>query len=630
MTAFALLFLVVAAPVVQVTIAPDQPAPFVYADDPVILQITSDSDGTAAGQVTIAGDNGANVAVALTDLPLRANGPHWQTLDTAPKELGRYRAHVVLNVGGDRFEANLVYCRIARPNGEITSPVRVAIQSDNPVLLHALRGVPLQRVTIDASSPALAAITGAGPGNGFRFTVNAPVAVANDAATVGPLVASAKDKIEYWRFTLPEEKMPGLESAIAAIRQAGVRSPVEIVLPEDADVPDLLANGLGRAASAIVLHASEFAASEIDGLHTFAERAGYESLPMTVSHAAELNRTSSELMHEMLGGMGPRMACEVTAEDLFAKGAFTETYPMLSAVAHRFNGHAFADDYGDASNVRGKIFRAGNDWVVALWTAKAPVEHVLLTGDAKNLQVFDAWNNPVPAPSIQNGAARVMVTARPTYVRGTGGGVLAFAARISARREAESFVKDRWLQQDLPKEIQDILKPVGAASFVRTDRVSFFALLRMFPVLEQKWHDGSIRRDVAVPAMASLSRLARSLCVLEQASGEPFIELLQETLARCGEYQSQYLTSTGGTEMKHERAEWLAAEVARLTAEARTLADAGLGIEAVGIASLAEWRARSLEFALNAEPLGIAEPPRAAPVMKPKPSAKKQPTTRKR
>ena len=151
----------------------------------------------------------------------------------------------------------------------------------------------------------------------------------------------------------------------------------------------------------------------------------------------------------------------------------------------------------------------------------------------------------------------------------------------------------------------------------------------MFPVLEQKWHEGTIPREAAAPAMASLSRLARGLCVVEQDSGEPFIEILQDTIARCGDYQSRYLTSTSGSADKHERADWLLAEVARLTAEAKELADGGRGIEAVGVASLAEWRARSLEFARNAAPLGAPEPthvqsapPAPAPKPAPEPDAK--------
>jgi hypothetical protein len=132
----------------------------------------------------------------------------------------------------------------------------------------------------------------------------------------------------------------------------------------------------------------------------------------------------------------------------------------------------------------------------------------------------------------------------------------------------------------------------------------------MFPVLEQQWHDGRLRRDVATPVMASIARMLRALSVVEQESGEPFIELLQETIARCGEYQSQYLTGTSGGTESHERADWLSAEISRLTTEAKALADAGRMIEAVGLASLAEWRARSLEFAVAAKPLGTPEPPR--------------------
>jgi hypothetical protein len=118
-----------------------------------------------------------------------------------------------------------------------------------------------------------------------------------------------------------------------------------------------------------------------------------------------------------------------------------------------------------------------------------------------------------------------------------------------------------------------------------------------------------IQQALAVRLMAGMSRLARGLAVVEHEAGDAFLEPLQETLARCGEYQSLYLTSTGGAADARERGDWLLEEVNALTAEARQLAKRGRTIEADAVAAIAEWRARALSHASKAKPLGHYDAP---------------------
>jgi len=138
--------------------------------------------------------------------------------------------------------------------------------------------------------------------------------------------------------------------------------------------------------------------------------------------------------------------------------------------------------------------------------------------------------------------------------------------------------------------------------------MEFLALLRGFTTLEEQWHAGKASRSATVAALAALSRLSRSMCVLQQEGGEAFVEPLRKTLARCGEYQSQYLTGSGGAQDARDRGDWLSQEVSRLTAEAETLDKDGRAIEAAAVAAMAEWRARALEFAAKAAPLSKPDP----------------------
>ena len=142
----------------------------------------------------------------------------------------------------------------------------------------------------------------------------------------------------------------------------------------------------------------------------------------------------------------------------------------------------------------------------------------------------------------------------------------------------------------------------------RADREAFFAVLRAFPLLEKQWHAGQLPRATAAPAIADLARIARALCILEEYRGEPFLDPLQDTLEKCNAYQSLYLTGSSG-DRKLERGDWLFKRVGALADEAERLDAAGARIEACAVAALAEWRARALEFALQAASLGAAPPP---------------------
>lgn len=635
MIAAALLCAVFAAPTLEIALAPDQPVPYVYADEPVILQVKSSEDGQATGSVTITGDDGKAVAIALPGIALRANGAHWQPIEGAPAALGRFTVHVALDTGGAKTEVDLVYCRIRRPGNEAHAPVRATVQSPARDTLNALRGIPLREITVPVTTPDIAAVVAAAAAEGFDVSVALDAAAVGDVPSLTQLAVKLGDTVGAWRVTLPEVGVEALEPLAAALRGVGSRGQLEVVLNAGlSNVDTYLATGLARSAAKVLLPAGERPQFERALLRAAFENAGYEAYRLqTIFGPAGADASNPDpfaavravLAAQSSGGASP----EIDAGAVFSNNAFGPGYTLVSAMAHRLNGHDYVGELALAPRAHAAVFRRGGAWISVMWADAADAALPLPVGGATDIGLADANNNALPPPAVDTGVARIPAANAPVYAWGNGGSLLAATARAAAIREADGLVKNKTAQKYLPPEFIELLKPVAAPAFQRVDRVSFFAMLRMFPVLEQKWHDGTLPREAAVPAMAALSRLVRNLCVAEQDSGEPFIELLQDTVARCGDYQSQYLTSTSGSADKHERADWLLAEVARLTAEARALADAGREIEAVGVASLAEWRARSLEFARNALPLGAPEPPRAQPEPAPKPEPKKPAPTAK-
>ena len=173
--------------------------------------------------------------------------------------------------------------------------------------------------------------------------------------------------------------------------------------------------------------------------------------------------------------------------------------------------------------------------------------------------------------------------------------MLAQAAASMVRKEAEHIVRDEEFKSVLSPDLIDALGRLTTCTADMRTRFEFFSVIRVFPELESQWHAGRVATSAAVPLMARIDTLVRSLCVLQQETGEPFLEPLHETLAKCGQYQSLYLTGTGGAQASRPRGDWLMREVDSLVDEARDLVRQGRPIQADAVAALGEWRARSLQ-----------------------------------
>jgi hypothetical protein len=206
---------------------------------------------------------------------------------------------------------------------------------------------------------------------------------------------------------------------------------------------------------------------------------------------------------------------------------------------------------------------------------------------------------------LDNARAALPVHVEPVYLSGSGGSVLKDAATASAASEADAILDTMEDQHPLLEPLEKPLEGLAAGNAI--DRLTFMGLVQTLPNLEQGWHAGELPRENAVPTIAALARLIRFLAVLEQEKGEDFVESLQNVVARCGEYQSVYLMSTSANGTRHPRGDWLMDEVNRLVNDAEVLRDAGRPIEAVAVASLAEARARALEYAAAAKTSSVPE-----------------------
>ena len=611
-----LAFVLLARGGIEIGLAPDQPVPHVYTDDPLIIEFRSDQDVVAQVALEIKPDFPASTVKGEPfEVALRAQGTHWHAISNAPVERGRYWVVAHINVGGQVSERSVPFCRFDRPGTGEALPVCVQLSVPSLPALHAVRDASLQRICLDAASPALSEQVNAaatlGLQTGLMLNTSQAEVCENLAKTLG-------DRIVRWNLGVGGDSA-SIATQAKALKSGGTKAPAFVVVPDAPTLTGLLSAGMGQYIGGVVLSGGETNASAIETLRNAAEHAGYEGFAICTSiHSGEKTDPAqgAHFCRQYLE------ALSVGANEVQIDGMFVYTneigagYPYLNALARRLPDAEYIGRLPFPATVHNVIFRTGPGWTMALWRVQEAAgngskdiaqEIAIKLDSVTNLALYDARNNPISVPPLKDGQIVVTVGPEPIWITGVGGNVIADAARNGVRQAASAFVTTDEFKSRLSPDAIDLVKKFASAEAAGYTRLDFLNLLKMLPKIEELWHGETFPRSMAVPAEAQLARLARMLCVVEQERGEAFVEPLQSTLGNSGQLQSSYLTSSSGASEGHERADWIYNEVARLMAEAEKLNTDGRSIEACGVAALAEWRARSLEFAKKAQPLSAPE-----------------------
>jgi hypothetical protein len=619
------LLVAVAGATVNLSIAPDQPVAHVYVDDPLIIEFKSDQDVAATVDLDIEPDYAASpVRLPLGPIRLRAHSAHWHAVEGIPGERGRYRVRARVDTGGGATETTATFCRIDRPPSSGTLPVCLGLGSFDPGPLLAAQAIAIRQIRLNAGNPDLAAQVNEAAAQGFQ------VVLALDAGQAEACEAMAKtfgDRVARWDVD-PGGAAEGFGAMAKALRRSGTKSPIALVVNDAQAVGAALAAGFGPLISAVMFRNAHPERSDLAEVRAAAERAGYEGMVLDVVLPADAGddpqrgpRVSRQILTHLGASVGQT---EIDAAQVYEKD-FGPGYAYLSALAHRMKGTEYVGELALGGGIQALVYRAGDWWTIAVWGSDGPKEARLKIEDAAELALFDGRNNPLPVPALTEGAVTLRVTGEPQFLCGKAGSVVAQAAWTTARKRAAFFVEQEDFKKAFPAETLDLVRKFATLETAGYTRMDFLNLLKLFPAIEKLWHTGSLSRSVAVPALASLSRLARSLCIVEQERGEPFLEPLQSTLADCGRLQSLYLTSSAGSSESRERPDWLLDEVGRLMTQAERLAEEGRKIEASAVAALADWRANALEIAVTAQPLSIPEKPPQPPEAAPPPKTQEKP-----
>ncbi len=592
-----------------VTIAPDQPIPHVYVDDVLVLEIASDRDVTARVRVVIVNQAGVEEAALDAEIPLRAQGIRWIPLENVALARGRYVARVAIEDGSETLESTHPFCRIDRPVSMQAPPVGATIDTPDPYALLAMRDLPLGKVCFRADNPSLDALVQAAADAGLGSAIFVDLAVTS-ADTAMNLPDKYASHVVHWGLQ-PGESFQVFEAIATAFAERNPPVPFSLVADTPEALGAMLRNGAGHSASSITLRSDAPSPEMLAAFTSAAQTAGYERLPLHVLGRG-INGDGPGSAARLIRNLIVFASCGVAQADidgtlLFHEREVAEAYVFLSALARRLVEAVPIGTLNVPAPYRALVFRIEDAWLVAAWSEGDDGDLAIPIGEATVLEYADASNNPLPLPEVSNGKVSLALTSNPVYLKGEGGTVMAVTARRMMQAAADAFARNEAYAALLPEQVAEIFEIMRKAEPPRIDRSQFLALLPMFPLLEAKWHTGIVPQEVAVPAMSALADLIRYAAVIEQASGEPFVQPLQDTLATCAEFQQDFLTRAEAPPETRERAAWLLAEVSRLVAEAKQLDRAGRTIEANAVASLAKYRAHALNATLTYAPAAESE-----------------------
>lgn len=597
---------------VNIEIAPDQPLSFVYADDPLIIELQAAQDGEAEAHVLVEGPHRAEpLRFDLGPFSLRRGGSRWCALPGFPPERGYFTTHVTVRMRDEVTEQTASFCRIDRLHGAAPIPVFADLAALSPPIITALHAVNCRSIRLRGDLPEIETHLQAAAAAGLNAILFFDLAAEADATAIAGRIAGQFGPIII-RWEVDARGDTGrLDDMAEAVRKAGCQAPIALLVAGPEDIPVLLEKQAGEHAREAVLIQHTVNTDAARAVRRAAALAGYEGwtvhvlLQGTDAGAGSGSRFSRNML-ELLSGAALTAGFSLPA---VYDDSLKEGYAYLSGMMQRIGAAQPAGSLPLASPAAARLFREGKNWVLAMWSDAPNREIRVPLKDATELRLTDALNNPLPLPSVEQDTMTLLLNPAPIFLSGNGGPVLAEAATARVRDTARAFAANERHRESIPKELVSLVASIAQDPQGRADRDAFFAVLRAFPLLEKQWHSGQLPRAAAAPAIVELARIARALCVLEEYRQEPFLDPIKDTLEKCNAYQSLYLTGSSG-DRTLERGDWLFKEVGALADEAERLEAAGLYIEACAVAALAEWRARALEFAMQAGSLSaMPEPP---------------------
>ncbi len=613
---------------VQMTLAPDQPLAYVYVDDPLIIELVSPEETPAKVSLRIQPvDRPDAIEISLGELQLPAKAPRWCPVKDAPLGRGLYTVEATIEIRDTVQKKSARFCRVDRAAAHHSLPYYVAVgeEYDTKFLL-AIKSVGLSTLRLDAGREDYFAR--AKQASDLGVSVVAHVDQKSYAA-VGAKLAGNNGKSPVplrWEVDYSGDRAPFVGFVEAVVKSAS-NAPVAVAVADRAALEKYFAECSDVPVTQCVLSGRELPApAEVAAAKMLALRHGREGWKiMVLAHggafegvkgAQGIVKRSFELFAAGASGVG------LDARTVYTEGELCDTAGYLNGMSLRFDAGEFTGMLPVADGVSAPLFRREGQWLAAMWAGGESDVSISLKG-VVNPQVTDALGNASQHPELQDSKLLLKVGHAPLYLTGTGGVVPGKAAQRRAVEMAGNILVDGDLCAALPAPLRDLIKAIQGDVSSASSRRRFLELVGYLPKLEELWHSGQMPQQAAVPAMSEIAGLVRALCLVEDDRGEPFLDPMPDTIARCEELQSLYLTGSPARSDERLRGEWLLREARRLVDEAEALEKGGRRVEASAVATLAQWRAECLPIAARAASAAPVTPP-SAPVAAPaKPEPKK-------
>jgi len=598
MIALILLAVTAATDGVTVRIAPDHPLRVVYIDEPLTLQLSSPNPVRVRGLIEVRDKHGERHVEALRSFELKPGQPFLQKIDAFGDTVGYYDANVVLQVAGESIESDQAFCRLARPNPNANPRLAVSVTSLDARTLLALNAIPIKEIWVEATAPNLNELIAGAKKAGMRVVVRVRSGGADNDVLRAEMLGTAYGK-EVSAWVVGTRGDADRHNLIARALTKTARRRVIASVMNAKELGSLLNSDELLNAQEFALAPAAVGVDRLQQARNVAEQAGIEQPTFVVEYAQPkpMQRPGHELVHALVGGAagGARLTI-VPLETLVQQQRLTPGAVYLHAFAAQMGRSSYVGQLPLGTGNFGAMFRENASWRVAYWTNHDRKVMQVRPGSAEDVALADSWNNPILLQPATEGLLRLELDAEPRYLSGQGGSVLGQAATTALDRELNFLITSPKNVKQLPSDLIDLLKKEKESKAVTLSPVAFITLLRSFPYLEKQSRDDAIDRSVAIPAMAALTRLLESAYILKQERGKPFLESPQAALNRCNQFRTKYVTNLAANNANGGRSQWLLAEIGRLNRKAQALIKSGRKTEATGVASLAEWRARSLEF----------------------------------
>ncbi len=578
----------------EIIVAPDQPVPCVYVDDPLVLSLKVMEPAEARVSVSLEDTIGRDWNMDLGTLNLPPGVERWYALKGAPAELGYYAVTATMTIGDAVFSRTVGMCRVNRPAQVGRSPLGLTVTggSWSPGMEYALKnvGVRALRVVSPAADAHAVAQRLNRVGLKAALVLREPDAIAlasqpgklqvGEEWTSLQLPASAPDLLVKFRYktALPVWAVAGSLDELRAFVAGPAAERVTGVVLEAPAPPDPAARGeLARLNLPVSIALSD---------------------PAWIRSRSPV-RLMTDILELLAGGIVAVYLPDGAMYDVDA--GYAPSAALFNAFGTIFGMAEYVGRVPLAKDVNSLLFREGANWILVAWRTGEngdPVQVTLPLEGALSVTASDPFGNPVgEGVTTADGNLAAAVGTVPLLVRGAGGNLIARAAAARAMEIAADLAALPAPAGDLLADgFRQLLETVRKNPAEEGARARYLDLLRQWSQLEIAIAQGTVPRDAALPISRGLLRLTKALAAVEEGRGELFLEPVNEMIAETERLQTMYLTGTPpGNEGVRLRAEQVLADLRNLVGAAETLTASGRKIEAAALASAAQHYGKCLE-----------------------------------